>query len=135
MKRLIVILLTMSSIMAFAQQLDGYNCIYLNSHTNNQWGLDDRIKASFENKGFKVVTSRTVIPSAPNERLATLELTYSFEIKYGETPFNFKLKNKNHRSSRAREFHPHPLTEPCVKVSPHTALHTQLFVHRHNLGV
>ena len=37
--------------------------------------------------------------------------------------------------SRAREFHPHPLTEPCVKVSPHTALHTQLFVHRHNLGV
>ena len=40
-----------------------------------------------------------------------------------------------HRSSRAREFQPHPLTEPCVKVSPHTALHTQLFVHRHNLGV
>ena len=38
-------------------------------------------------------------------------------------------------SSRAREFHPHPLTEPCVKVSPHTALHTQLFVHRPNLGV
>ena len=38
-------------------------------------------------------------------------------------------------SSRARDFHPHPLTEPCVKVSPHTALHTQLFVHRHNLGV
>ena len=31
--------------------------------------------------------------------------------------------------------HPHPLTKPCVKVSPHTALHTQLFVHRHNLGV
>ena len=39
-----------------------------------------------------------------------------------------------HRSSRAREFHPHPLTEPCVKVSSHTALHTQHFVHRHNLG-
>ncbi len=35
----------------------------------------------------------------------------------------------NHRSSRAREFHPHPLTEPCVKVSPHTALHTLCFVH------
>ena len=43
--------------------------------------------------------------------------------------------DKGHGSSRAREFHPHPLTEPCVKVSPHTALHTQLFVHRHNLGV
>ena len=28
-------------------------------------------------------------------------------------------------SNRARELHPHPLTEPCVKVSPHTALHTQ----------
>ena len=37
-------------------------------------------------------------------------------------------------SSRARDFHPHPLTEPCVKVSPHTALHSQRFVHRHNLG-
>ena len=43
--------------------------------------------------------------------------------------------SKGSGSSRAREFHPHPLTEPCVKVSPHTALHTQLFVHRHNLGV
>ena len=28
-----------------------------------------------EKKGFKVVTSRTDIPNAPNERLATLELT------------------------------------------------------------
>ena len=36
---------------------------------------------------------------------------------------------KGQRSSRAREFHPHPLTEPCVKVSPHTALHTLCFVH------
>ena len=32
-------------------------------------------------------------------------------------------------SNRARELHPHPLTEPCVKVSPHTALHTLCFVH------
>ena len=46
-----------------------------------------------------------------------------------------RTRSSSHRSSRAREFHPHPLTEPCVKVSPHTALHTQLFVHRHNLGV
>ena len=50
-------------------------------------------KGKFWKKGFKVVTSRTDIPNAPNERLATLELTYSFEIKYGGTPFNFKLKN------------------------------------------
>ena len=49
-----------------------------------------------------------------------------------------KVTNSGQRggtgSSRAREFHPHPLTEPCVKVSPHTALHTQLFVHRQNLS-
>ena len=38
-------------------------------------------------------------------------------------------RTEDHRSSRAREFNPHPLTEPCVKVSPHTALHTQRFVH------
>ena len=47
----------------------------------------------------------------------------------------YTLEQRGSGSSRAREFHPHPLTEPCVKVSPHTALHTQRFVHRHNLGV
>ena len=47
----------------------------------------------------------------------------------------YGVVKKGSGSSRAREFHPHPLTEPCVKVSPHTALHTQFFVHRHNLGV
>lgn len=83
----------MSSMMIFAQQLDGYNCIFLNSHTNNQWGLDDRIKASLIKKGFNVVLSRNEIPSAPDERLATLELTYHFEVKYGGTPFIFKLTN------------------------------------------
>ena len=93
MKRIISFLFAMSSIMSFAQQLDGYNCIFLNSHTNNQWGLDDRIKSSFIEKGFKVVTSRDEISKKPNERLATLALTYSFEIKYGGTPFNFKLVN------------------------------------------
>lgn len=93
MKRVISFLFAMSSIMSFAQQLDGYNCIFLNSHTNNQWGLDDRIKSSFIEKGFKVVTSQDEISKNPNERLATLELTYSFEIKYGGTPFNFKLVN------------------------------------------
>ena len=44
------------------------------------------------------------------------------------------INNRVHRSSRAREFHPHPLTEPCVIVSPHTALHIQRFVHSHNLS-
>lgn len=93
MKRIMLFLFAMSSVMSFAQQLDGYNCIYLNSHTNNQWGLDDRIKKSFEDKGFMVVTSPEKISKKPIERLATLELTYSFEIKYGGTPFNFKLVN------------------------------------------
>ena len=93
MKKIMIILFAMSSLMSYAQQLDGYNCIFLNSHTNNQWGLDDRIKNSFVNKGFVVVTSRDDIPRTPSERLATLELTYSFEIKYGGTPFNFKLTN------------------------------------------
>ena len=32
---------------------------------------------------------------------------------------------KTCQSSRQREFHPKPLTEPYVKVSPHTALLTQ----------
>lgn len=93
MKKILSFIFAMSSIMSFAQQLDGYNCIFLNSHTNNQWGLDERIKSSFIEKGFKVVTSRDEISKKNNERLATLELTYSFEIKYGGTPFNFKLVN------------------------------------------
>lgn len=93
MKKTLSFIFAMSSIMSFAQQLDGYNCIFLNSHTNNQWGLDERIKSSFIEKGFKVVTSRDEISKKNNERLATLELTYSFEIKYGGTPFNFKLVN------------------------------------------
>ena len=83
----------MSSIMAFAQQLDGYNRVFLNSHTNNQWGLDDRIKSSLVKKGFEVVLSRDDIPATPSERLATLELTYHFEVRYGGTPFIFKMTN------------------------------------------
>ena len=67
----------------------------------------------------------------------------SFGYQYSEVVEFYNLRGGNERifddtiigSSRAREFHPHPLTEPCVKVSPHTALHTQLFVQRHNLGV
>lgn len=91
--RLMAILLALSSMMAYAQQLDGYNCIFLNSHTNNQWGLDDRIKETFEKKGFKIVLFSEDIPKSPSERLATLELTYDFEIKYGGSPFSFKLTN------------------------------------------
>jgi hypothetical protein len=35
---------------------------------------------------------------------------------------NKKARNANKRSSRQGEFHPKPLTEPCLKVSLHTAL-------------
>lgn len=93
MKQLLLLFLAMSSMMSFAQQLDGYNTIFFNSHTNNQWGLDDRIKTSLIKKGFNVILSRDDIPSSPNERLATLELTYHFEVRYGGTPFIFKLTN------------------------------------------
>ena len=71
MKKVMLFFFAMSSMMTFAQRLDGYNCVFLNSHTNNQWGLDDRLIESFINKGFKVVTSRDDIPSTLNERLAT----------------------------------------------------------------
>lgn len=93
MKKGLFFLLLVFSVISKAQQLDGYNCIFLNSHTNNQWGLDDRIIESFTNKGFKVVTTMEEVPSTPSERLATLELTYKFEVRYGGTPFNFKLTN------------------------------------------
>ena len=93
MKIIILFIFAISSLMSYGQQLDGYNCIFLNSHTNNQWGLDDRIKESFERKGFRVITSQSDISRDPQKRLATLELTYSFEIRYGGSPFNFKLTN------------------------------------------
>lgn len=93
MKNIMCFLFLVLSITSFAQKLDGYNCIFLNSHTNNQWGLDDRIKEAFIEKGFKVITSREELSKVPNERMATLELTYSFTVKYGGTPFKFILTN------------------------------------------
>lgn len=78
---------------AKAQVLDGYNTIYLKSHTNNQWGVDDRIKEAFTKKGFNVVMLETDIPNDRPGRLATLTLTYHFEVKYGGTPFHYDLVN------------------------------------------
>ncbi|MCR5361346.1 MAG: hypothetical protein K6E73_04985 [Bacteroidales bacterium] len=89
----ITLILATCSISTFAQLLDGYNCIYLNSNTNNQWGLDDIITKSCKEKGFKIVTSPNDIPKPQAERLATLELTYDFEIRYGGSPFHIYLKN------------------------------------------
>ena len=79
--------------------------------------------------GFK-----RIFGTAPNKDLLINFLNSLFDGK--QVIKNIMHLNSEHLgSSRAREFHPHPLTEPCVKVSPHTALHTQRFVHRHNLGV
>lgn len=89
----VFLFMTLTSVLSYAQQLDGYNLIFLNSRTNNQWGLDDRITEVFVKKGFKVIQSKDEIPLSPAERLATLELTYDFEIKYGGSPFTFKLTN------------------------------------------
>ena len=61
MKIIILFIFAISSLMSYGQQLDGYNCIFLNSHTNNQWRLDDRIRESFERKGFRVITSQSYI--------------------------------------------------------------------------
>lgn len=95
MKKVVFITFCLMSIVlsAKAQVWDGYNTIYLKSHTNNQWGLDDRIKDAFTHKGFNVVTSEEDIPTNRQERLATLILTYSFEVKYGGTPFHYDLVN------------------------------------------
>lgn len=95
MKKLFIIVAYLLSI-AFnvsAQELDGYNTIFLKSHTNNQWGVDDRIKEAFLNKGFNVVESEQDIPSDRQGRLAALVLTYNFEVKYGGTPFHYDLIN------------------------------------------
>ena len=95
MKKILLSMLCMFG-MAFgakAQVLDGYNTIYLKSHTNNQWGIDDRIREAFTGKGFNVVMSEGEIPKDRQGRLATLRLTYSFEVRYGGTPFHYDLVN------------------------------------------
>lgn len=78
---------------AKAQVLDGYKTIYFKSHTNNQWGIDDRIKEAFTDKGFNVVMTEDDIPKDRQGRLATLTLTYYFEVRHGGTPFHYDLIN------------------------------------------
>ncbi len=47
--------------------------------------------------------------------------------------FSFKLTHNGEWSSRQREFHPKPLTEPYVTVSRHTALVIQIYtLYPHN---
>ena len=76
-------------------------------------------------------TSRKETPEEELKRLRKENQSLKSDLKKVDKQHE---RMEGQRSSRAREFHPHPLTEPCVKVSPHTALHTQRFVHRHNLS-
>lgn len=78
MKIIILFIFAISSLMSYGQQLDGYNCIFLNSHTNNQWGLDDRIKESFERKGFRVITSQSDIPRDPQKKTCNFGINIFF---------------------------------------------------------
>lgn len=95
MKKILCIVIYFLSVVTYtnAQILDGYKTIYLKSHTNNQWGVDDRMRDAFYNKGFNVVMSESEIPTDRQGRLATLVLTYHFEVKYGGTPFHYDLHN------------------------------------------
>ena len=80
MKKILCIVIYFLSVVTYtnAQILDGYKTIYIKSHTNNQWGVDDRMRDAFYNKGFNVVMSESEIPTDRQGRLATLVLTYHF---------------------------------------------------------
>lgn len=52
---------------ANAQVLDGYNTIYLKSHTNNQWGVDDRIRESFAKKGLTLLCPKLKFQATAKE--------------------------------------------------------------------
>lgn len=56
----------------------------------------------------------------PSEGLS-IDLSIVFH-PFQSIPPSFKV-DSSHTSGQAREFHPHLPTEPCVRLSPHTALH------------
>ena len=68
---------------------------------------------SYSNQ-FSLYDSGLVLSSV--EQLPTASASVAFTVDSG------KVFRGGTGSSRAREFHPHPLTEPYVKVSPHTAI-------------
>ena len=95
MKRLFMSLICGMFIMSIsAQYLDGYNCIFLDSKTNNAHGVDDIIEETLVDYGFKVVKNSDEISSIREERMATLRLTYNFELRSGQaSSFRIKLEN------------------------------------------
>lgn len=77
-----------------AQDFDGYNCVYLDSKTNNAHGVDEIIEKSLTKYGFNVVKKAEEIPSERTRRMATLILTYNFELRAGQaSSFRIKLVN------------------------------------------
>lgn len=67
-------------------------------------------------------TQYRISHSQPNHRRACMCMLFL----YARSPTK-ALLDLGIESSRAKELHLHPLTEPYVKVSPHTALHTRPF--------
>lgn len=77
-----------------AQDFDGYNCVFLDSKTNNAHGVDDIIENSLVNYGFRVVKKAEEISNKREERMATMVLTYTFELRSGQaSSFRIKLTN------------------------------------------
>lgn len=95
MKKIIISLFVLlSCITANSQDFDGYKYVFLDSKTNNIYGIDDRIIATLYDYGFQVVTRAEDVPKDRNERLATLILTYDYEIRTGAaSSFRLHLRN------------------------------------------
>lgn len=95
MKKVLFILLALSSFISInAQDFDGYKYVFLDSKTNNIYGVDDRIIAALYDYGFKIITKAEDISKNRNERLATLILTYDYELRHGAaSTFRLHLKN------------------------------------------
>lgn len=88
------------------------NCESMQWYVNDFGGIDLSFKS--ETKVERIVNDKKKLSIKP---------VLSNDSYFGGILIR-ELHNGGSGSSRAREFHPHPLTEPCVKVSPHTALHT-----------
>ncbi|MBQ0090078.1 MAG: hypothetical protein KBT27_12200 [Prevotellaceae bacterium] len=95
MKRLLVILFfSIVAISAKAQELDGYNCIFIGSKAHNPVDVESIIEKTLTDYGFKIVRDYDDIPAKREERMATLKLTYNYEINYGN-PSVFRIQLVN----------------------------------------
>lgn len=94
MKRIVFFILVMHSVMSSAQRLDGYNCVSILSHVNDEFKIEKLIEETFLKKGFKVIRTSGTIHQTLDERLTTLICSYEYTIgnKVGST-VSIKLKN------------------------------------------